>query len=76
MADDDAAWLEIRSLMNAKTDAQFTRLRDDFRAGIPDRITVDQVDASRFLALMAELGGETLVGQASTLPEGLFADVE
>ena len=32
--------------------------------------------AGRMLALMAELGGAELVGEATTLPEGLFADVE
>ncbi len=72
---DDTAWQSIRPLMDATSEAEFLRLRDDFRAGIPDREPVDTADAARFLALMAELGGDKLVGQATELPEGLFADV-
>lgn len=72
---DDNAWDAIRPMMNAATEAEFLRLRDDFRAGIPGRTPIDTNDASQFLALMAELGGETLVGQATHLPKGLFADV-
>ncbi|WP_299846770.1 ABC transporter substrate-binding protein [uncultured Roseovarius sp.] len=75
LARDDAAWEEIRTMMNAKSDAQFKQLRADFRAGIPTDGPVDQADAAQFLALMAELGGDKLVGRATTLPDGLFADV-
>lgn len=75
LAIEDAAWQDIRPMMNARTEAEFQQLRADFRAGIPARGPVDQDDAARFLALMAQLGGETLVGQAVTLPAGLFADV-
>ncbi|MEO3415137.1 ABC transporter substrate-binding protein [Roseovarius sp. CAU 1744] len=73
---DDAAWQAIRPLMGAATEAEFSQLRKGFREGMPDRAPIDQADAARFLALMAELGGDALVGQATTLPAGLFADVE
>ena len=33
----DDAWLPLRKLMRAKTQAKFERLRDGFRAGIPER---------------------------------------
>ncbi len=72
---DDAAWDAIRPLMGAEDETQFLRLRDDFRAGIPGREPVDQPGVARFLALMAAQGGDALVGQATSLPEGLFADV-
>lgn len=75
LATDDAAWEALRPIMNAKTDGQFTTLRADFCAGIPQDAPIDVADAARFLALMAELGGEKLVGKATSLPEGLFADV-
>jgi NitT/TauT family transport system substrate-binding protein len=34
------------------------------------------VAADRFLRLMAELGGEELVGKATSLPSGLFLHLE
>ena len=43
---------------------------------MPVRGPVDLGGAERFLELMAELGGEDLVGQATTVPDGLFADVQ
>jgi NitT/TauT family transport system substrate-binding protein len=72
LAQDDAAWEPLRDRMNAQTEAQFTVLRDDFRAGIPPDAPVDTDSADRLLRLMAELGGETLVGGAVTLPPGVF----
>ncbi|EPX76107.1 ABC transporter substrate-binding protein [Salipiger mucosus] len=76
LADDDGAWEAVRPQMNAKTDAQFEQLKADWLAGAPARGPVDAEAAGRLLALMAELGGEELVGEATTVPEGLFADVQ
>ncbi|WP_172332373.1 ABC transporter substrate-binding protein [Mangrovicoccus sp. HB161399] len=76
LGSDDAAWEAVRPMMNAKTDAQFVQLREDFRAGIPQPGPVDEAAAGRLLALMAELGGSDLVGTATSLPPGLFAKVE
>lgn len=76
LMDSDAAWEAIRPQMNADNDAEFAELRDGFRAGIPTPGNVDVEAADRLLRLMAELGGEELVGQATTLPEGTFAEVE
>lgn len=75
LAADDAAWEPLRDRMNVKSDAQYETLRTDFRAGIPNAEAVDVESAAKFLALMAKLGGEKLVGGATTLPNGLFADV-
>ncbi|RAP39947.1 ABC transporter substrate-binding protein [Rhodovulum viride] len=76
LATDDAAWDEIRPLMNAGTDAEFEALRADWRAGVPAPGNVAPEAADRLLRLMAELGGADLVGEATTLPEGTFAVVE
>jgi NitT/TauT family transport system substrate-binding protein len=76
LREDDAAWEAIRPRMNASDDAQFEQLKADFIAGMPVRGPVDLGGAERFLELMAELGGEDLVGQATTVPDGLFADVQ
>jgi len=76
LASDDAIWEELRPAMNAKSDAQFIALRDDWRAGIPAAGNVDEEAVNAFLSVMAELGGEKLVGKASSLPAGTFLSVE
>jgi len=76
LATDDAAWEELRPSMNAKSDAQFIALRDDWRAGIPAAGPVDEVAVAAFLKVMADLGGEKLVGKASSLPAGTFYSIE
>ena len=72
LAEDDDAWNALRPRMRVKSDAEFIALRDGFRAGIPNGEPVDEEAADRFLRLMAELGGEKLVGKATTLPQGVF----
>ncbi|NRB05035.1 MAG: ABC transporter substrate-binding protein, partial [Rhodobacteraceae bacterium] len=72
LGNDDAAWDAIREIMNAKSDAQFDTLRRDWRAGIPAAGAVDQNKADAMLSVMAELGGEKLVGTAKSLPAGTF----
>ena len=72
LATDDAEWDRLRPRMKAKTDAQFDALKAGFRAGIPANAPVDEDAAARMLALMADLGGEKLIGSATTLPEGVF----
>lgn len=72
LASDDAEWDRLRPRMKAKSDAAFAALKAGFRAGIPSNKPIDLEAASKFLSLMAELGGEKLVGNATTLPDGLF----
>ena len=72
LATDEAAWEELRPIMNAKSDAQFAALKAGFRAGIPAPGPVDEQAAGAMLALMANLGGEELMGKVTTLPEGVF----
>lgn len=72
LANDDAAFDAIRERMNAKDDAEFDALKEGFRAGIPQGTDVNEADVAKMLELMSELGGEDLVGKATTLPEGLF----
>jgi NitT/TauT family transport system substrate-binding protein len=70
---DDAEWQRLRPQMQADSEAMFLRLRDNFRVGIPRRpVAAEESDARRLYAIMAELGGPRLVGQATTLPAGSF----
>ncbi|TCS64504.1 NitT/TauT family transport system substrate-binding protein [Primorskyibacter sedentarius] len=72
----DEAWEAIRPQMNASSDAQFDQLKADWIAGIPARGPVDLAGADKMLALMNDLGGAELVGEATSVPDGLFADVK
>ncbi|QPH54269.1 ABC transporter substrate-binding protein [Pontivivens ytuae] len=72
LASDDAAWEPLRERMRANDEAQFEALKAGFRAGIPAPGPVDEAAADRMLRLMAELGGEELMGTATELPDGLF----
>ena len=69
---DQAAWDRLRPMMNAQDDAEFAALRDGWRAGVPAEGPVDEANAARVFALMAELGGEELVGKVTALPDGVF----
>ncbi len=72
LASDDAAWEPLRERMRANDEAQFEALKAGFRAGIPAPGPVDEAAADRMLRLMAELGGEELMGTTTELPDGLF----
>lgn len=69
----DAEWDRIRPMMNAKEDAVFIALRDRFREGIPARPVADEIaDARTLYGVLAELGGEELVGKSTTFAEGTY----
>ena len=72
LAINDAEWVKLCDRMNASSDAQFVALIDGFRAGIPTTTTVDYDAANRLLGVMAELGGKELVGDLTSVPEGMF----
>ncbi|WP_282182593.1 ABC transporter substrate-binding protein [Aliiroseovarius marinus] len=69
---DAAAWEVVRPRMKPKNEAQFEALKAGFIAGIPAAAEIDTNAVEDMLGLMGELGGEDLVGKATTLPAGLF----
>ena len=69
----DAIWAEIRPRMKAQDDATFLALRQSFRDGVLRRpLIVEQADVKRLYTVLAELGGEKLVGRSKTLSDGTF----
>ncbi|ACL60800.1 ABC transporter substrate-binding protein [Methylobacterium nodulans] len=76
LVSDEGAWSSVRPLMAAEDEPTFAALKREFLAGIPRRgIAAERADAERLYAVLARLGGERLVGSATTLPEGLYWDV-
>lgn len=74
LLEDDDAWEALRPRMGAEADdALFTRLRDDYRAGIVAQYDPGAMQAAEdAFALLAEFGGSELVGEAETLAPGTF----
>jgi NitT/TauT family transport system substrate-binding protein len=73
MAGSDAEWDRLKPLMRAEDNATFVALRSGYRNGIP---TCDyansQTNVAAVFKLLAETGGEKLVGKSKTLSEGTF----
>ena len=72
LVSDDAAWEPLRPLAKGEDDALFVALREGWREGAPPDMSVDVGAVRDFLAVMARLGGEALVGRATELPDGVF----
>ena len=72
LASDPEAWDRLRDRMNVEDDAQFKALQDGFNAGTPAAGAVNLEAADRMLKVMADLGGTDLVGEVTSLPDGLF----
>jgi NitT/TauT family transport system substrate-binding protein len=73
LAASDAAWERLRPAMQARTEAEFTRLRDYFRAGIPVRWSEPHTRAAeRLFDILRDLGGAALVGERTRFDAALF----
>ncbi len=69
----DAEWERIRPLTKAEDDATFEALKRRYRAGIIEHWgAAERADAAKLYAVLAELGGEKLVGKAKQLAPGTF----
>ena len=69
----DAEWDRIRPLTKAEDDATFEALKRSYRAGIVEHWgEAERADAAKLYAVLADLGGEKLVGSAKELAPGTF----
>lgn len=73
MKESDAEWERIRPLTRAEDDATLAMLRDRYREGIVTSWgDAERAAAAKLYAVLAELGGEQLVGRSKTLVDGTF----
>lgn len=73
MKESDAEWERLRPLTRAEDDATLRALRQRYREGIVASWgEAERQAAAKLFAVLAELGGERLVGKARSLPDGTF----
>ena len=76
LATDESAWTRLRPLMQAADDAEFARLRDYYRAGIPGAFgEAERVSCAKLFEVLAQIGGEELVGPDPRFDRALFGPI-
>ncbi|WP_371345587.1 ABC transporter substrate-binding protein [Ancylobacter sp. IITR112] len=76
LATSDSAWERLRPLMQAADEAEFARLRDYYRAGIPGAFgEPERASCARLFDVLAEIGGAELVGPEARFDRTLFGPV-
>ena len=72
LAKSDDEWLRLAPVVRAEG-KELAKLRDRYREGIPTRpIAEEEADAAKLYRVLAELGGEKLVGTAPEMAPGTF----
>jgi NitT/TauT family transport system substrate-binding protein len=73
MAKSDAEWERLKPLMRAEDNATFLALKAGYRNGIPACADADyEASVATVFKILAETGGEKLVGKSKGLSEGTF----
>lgn len=73
MAKSDAEWERLKPLMHAEDNTTFLALRAGYRNGIPACADADsQSTAANVFKILAETGGDKLVGKSRVLADGSF----
>lgn len=73
LASSDDEWRVLTPQLGTADPHLQAALRDAYRAGIPRRFGKGERDgAARLFAILAELGGEDMVGKATSLDPGVF----
>lgn len=69
----DPAWERIRGLVKPGSEAEFTAIRDYYRAGIPGRWTAAETAAAEKLtALLLDLGAKDVMGSGTRFDADVF----
>ncbi|HEV2899484.1 MAG TPA: ABC transporter substrate-binding protein [Pseudaminobacter sp.] len=72
LARSDAEWQRLAPIVRAEG-AELEKLRDRYREGIPARtIAEEEADAGKLYRVLAEIGGEKLVGSAPEMAPGTY----
>lgn len=72
MLTSDNEWQTLKPKMKAESEAIFISLRDKFRAGIPACGPNPMADITLTYKVLADIGGEKLVGKATQLSKDTF----
>ncbi len=73
LKNNDSAWETLKPDMKVENDKIFILLRDQYRAGIPPHYGDAEIAAAQPLfKVLAEQGGEELIGKAQGVLEGTF----
>lgn len=73
MARSDAEWERLKPLMRAEDNATFVALKTGYRNGIPTCADADyEAGVATVFKILAETGGEKLVGKSKALSDGTF----
>lgn len=73
MARSDEEWERLKPLMRAEDMASFLALRNGYRSGIPSCSDGDPTaSVAATFQVLAQVGGEKLVGKSTALAEGTF----
>ena len=72
LAKSDDEWLRLAPVIRADGE-ELQKLRDRYREGIPRRsVAEEEADAGKLYHVLAEIGGERLVGRAPDMAPGTF----
>ena len=72
LASSDEEWLRLAPIVRAEG-KELETLRDRYREGIPRRpVAEEEADAGKLYRVLAEIGGEKLVGSAPDMAPGTF----
>jgi NitT/TauT family transport system substrate-binding protein len=72
LAKSDEEWQRLAPIVRAEG-KELEKLRDRYREGIPTRpVSEEEADAGKLYHVLAEIGGEKLVGSAAEMAPGTF----
>jgi len=68
----EAEWERLRPIMQAESDTEFDRLMAGLRAGVPEGLSMNLVEAEALYRLLAKYGGDKLLGRGTQFDPNAF----